>query len=636
MIVDRAAVAAALPGIEIGGQVGAGAFGLVLAGRHRALNRDVAVKVLPASSEGSLGPVPGPGAAPQAGPVRVPAGRSGLQTEARLLASLDHPNIVRVYDYVETDDLSLIVMELLPGGTLAQRRAGMAPQTACAVALAVAAALSYAHERGVLHRDIKADNVLFDASGVVKVTDFGVAKLLDGQSATASAQVGTPMYMAPEQIAGGRLSPATDIYALGVLLYQLLAGAPPFDARQPTPALLHQHLTVIPPPPAGVPTPVAAVVLRALAKRAADRHPSARVFALDLAAAGAAAYGAGWPAHAGLPLRLDDDIREAAYRPPSPTWPTAEAAGTRPLADGALANWTTPTAGHVATDAITSRPGHPGNIPPPSNGGPHPGQPSGRPGRHRWAYAAAAGAATALVMALVVTLPRLGGDQGSPGGGTNSTTAANPGGGTATAVPPAATATLTKQAPGASAPLVSEDFSTSRLGPEWKVLAGSWRVENGALVGQADQTGPWPVIALSRDIPKDSVVSFRAKLTGDASLVELMMHLTNRRYVRAYLYSIDQAATLGDGTLDWDRSSSAGANPGGPTVAQKDFSIAHDRWYSLTITARGGAYTVAVDGTIVVEYDDPTGTLSQQGGIGFVGNGSTVLFDDLVVRALPT
>jgi hypothetical protein len=195
---------------------------------------------------------------------------------------------------------------------------------------------------------------------------------------------------------------------------------------------------------------------------------------------------------------------------------------------------------------------------------------------------------------------------------------------------------LTKQAPGASAPLVAEDFSAGRLGPQWQVLAGRWSVEDGALVGKADQTGPWPVIVLNQDIPKDSVVSFRAKLIGDASVVELMTHLTNRRYVRVYLYSIDQAAMLGDGTLDWDRSPSAGANPGGPTVAQRDFSIAHDRWYRLTITARAGAYTVAVDGTTIVEYSDPTGKLSQQGGIGFVGNGSTVLFDDLEVRALPT
>src|SRR5262245_61895039 len=126
MIVDRARVAAALPGYKLGAQIGAGGFGLVLAGRHRRLRRDVAIKVIPSENG--------------------PAGRA-FAAEAQLLAGLDHPHIVRVYDYLEADGLGLIVMELLAGGTLTRQRDGLTQPHACAVALAVAAGLAHAHAR---------------------------------------------------------------------------------------------------------------------------------------------------------------------------------------------------------------------------------------------------------------------------------------------------------------------------------------------------------------------------------------------------------------------------------------------------------------------------------------------------------
>ncbi len=309
MIINEEWVAAALPGYDLGATLGTGASGLVLAGRHRALHRDVAIKILAAGRDRAV---------------------ARLADEARLLALMDHPHVVRVYDYVETDDLRLIVMELLAGGTLTGRQAGMSPADACAVGLAVAAALGYAHGRGVLHRDIKPDNMLFDSAGLLKVTDFGIAKIIDGSAATASAIVGTPVYMAPEQIMGGRLSPATDLYPLGIVLYQLLSGAPPFDPKLPLHVLAQRHLDTDPPPLVGVPTPVAMVVTQALAKDPAARQPSAHAFALDLARAAASVYGPDWTARSGIMLRLDDEIRAAAAadRPsqrtrmsPAPTGP---------------------------------------------------------------------------------------------------------------------------------------------------------------------------------------------------------------------------------------------------------------------------------------------------------------------------
>lgn len=298
MIVNEGLVAAALPGYELGAQLGAGAFGLVLAGRHRGLNRPVAIKILAADHDGAT---------------------AGFAAEAQLLAALDHPHVVRVHDYVEAGDLHLLVMELLGGGTLtARRKTGISPEGACAVGLAAAAALACAHARGVLHRDIKPDNMLFDTAGLLKVTDFGTAKIMEGSAATASQIAGTAAYMAPEQILAARLGPATDLYALGCVLYRLLTGKSPFNPALPLHALWQHHLNTLPPPPAGVPTPVADVVMRALAKNPADRQPSARAFALDLAAAAARAYGPGWTARAGIGLRLDDDIRAATDHLPQP------------------------------------------------------------------------------------------------------------------------------------------------------------------------------------------------------------------------------------------------------------------------------------------------------------------------------
>lgn len=270
MIIDRGQLAAALPNYELKDQLGVGYFGLVLAGRHRHLERDVAIKVLAVADEGA---------------------DDRFTTEARLLARMDHPHIVGIYDYVEQDGLRLIVMELLSGGSLSQRLAGISAESACAVGIAIAEALSYAHAQGVLHRDIKPQNVLFDAAGVVKVTDFGIAKIFDGSAATASAIAGTPAYMAPEQIIGGRLGPATDIYALGVVLYEMLARTSPFDPKLPLLKRYEQQLHTTPPPPAEVPPIVADAVMHALATKIRARPTSAHAFASELTAAIAQAYG---------------------------------------------------------------------------------------------------------------------------------------------------------------------------------------------------------------------------------------------------------------------------------------------------------------------------------------------------------
>ena len=225
---DQQAVIDALPAYEIGGELGRGGWGVVLAGKHRQLGRDVAIKQLPRAFavDESI--------------------RSRFTVEARLLASLDHPHIVPVYDFVEQDGLCLLVMELLPGGTVWSRFTGdgFTASGACAVVLACLSGLQAAHGRQVLHRDIKPENLMFSSTGALKVTDFGIAKVVGGEETMATRAgevVGTPAYIAPEQARGGDLSPATDVYAVATMLYELLSGQLPFADDGDAMALMFKH-----------------------------------------------------------------------------------------------------------------------------------------------------------------------------------------------------------------------------------------------------------------------------------------------------------------------------------------------------------------------------------------------------------
>src|SRR5687767_6874092 len=161
---------AALPAYEVGDELGRGAWGVVFTARHRHLDRQVAIKQLPRSF----------GADPQV--------RARFLSEARLLAGLDHPHVVHVLDFVEHDGLCLIVMERLTGGTLWERhrRERLTPAAACASMVAVSAGLHHAHGRGVLHRDVKPENLMFGSEGVLKVTDFGIAKVVGGSQTMAT------------------------------------------------------------------------------------------------------------------------------------------------------------------------------------------------------------------------------------------------------------------------------------------------------------------------------------------------------------------------------------------------------------------------------------------------------------------
>ena len=280
---DRELIQQALPGYEIGVELGRGAWGVVLGGRHRRLDRLVAIKQLPRAFAAD------------------PDVSARFLGEARTAASLEHPHIVPVYDYVEENGLALIVMEQCPSTVAAKVQAGsINSDEACLLALATCSALAYAHERRVLHRDIKPENLLLDHDGVVKLGDFGIARALDAATRlTATGMVmGTPAYMSPEQAGGEDVGPHSDVYSTGVVLYELLSGGLPFEEVGSVGALLRQHLFEMPRPLLDVAPDVseriASVVDKALVKDPEKRWSSATEFGVALGEATAHAFGVGW------------------------------------------------------------------------------------------------------------------------------------------------------------------------------------------------------------------------------------------------------------------------------------------------------------------------------------------------------
>ncbi len=285
MTLDRDLVARALPGYDIGDEIGRGGWGVVLNAVHRQLGRKVAIKQLPRAFAADADV------------------RRRFASEARLLATLDHPHIVPIYDYVEDHGLCLLVMELLPAGTLWSRMTstGVTAESACGIVIAACSALDHAHRRGILHRDIKPDNLLFAAGGTMKVSDFGIAKVVGGAASmgTRTGEVlGTPAYMAPEQALGREVTPATDVYALGTVLYELLAGRLPYVDDGNAIGLLYRHVHEQPMPLGDIapslPNELVAATMRALAIDPADRYQQAEDFGVAVAEAANATLGTRW------------------------------------------------------------------------------------------------------------------------------------------------------------------------------------------------------------------------------------------------------------------------------------------------------------------------------------------------------
>ncbi|MFV2017716.1 serine/threonine-protein kinase [Micromonospora sp. LOL_023] len=289
-------------------RLGAGGTSVVWRGFDEVLDRQVAIKVL----------------APQYAPDQ--AFRHRIRVEAQAAARLCHPHITNVYDYGEAVQdaatLPYVVMELVDGESLANRlrREHVLSWSAALVACAeVASALAAAHAVGVVHRDVTPANVMLTSTGA-KVVDFGISALTGDNDVDPDGNLlGTPAYLAPERLNGGQVSPATDVYAVGLLLYRCLTGRLPWHAASVT-QMLRAHLHAVPdpmPPVAGLPAEVVELTARCLAKRPADR-PSSEEVAKTLAAAVGVAAGLS-PSMMALPMQLGPDAGQPGLQPDTPS-----------------------------------------------------------------------------------------------------------------------------------------------------------------------------------------------------------------------------------------------------------------------------------------------------------------------------
>jgi hypothetical protein len=331
---DPGAYEEAREGLVLGGRyrlmtpVGAGGMAVVWQAHDEVLGRAVAVKLL---------------APAQAGDARS---RDRIRREARAAAALSHPNIAQVHDYGEAGRpgrvFPYVVMELVPGGTLSARLSAgaLAPGFAMRIAAEIAAALAAAHAEGLVHRDIKPGNVMLAPTGA-KVVDFGIAAAVapDGSGAPDDPDevLGTPAYLAPERLVGDAVVPASDVYALGVVLYRMLSGRSPWSSED-TRQMVRAHLYVPPAPlphVAGVPEYVLRLCDRCLAKNPAHR-PSAEEAAAMLA------HGAGIRVVGDEPQPSGDVLPEPTVvvrRAPAPRAPIAQPDVPPPARSPRRARW---------------------------------------------------------------------------------------------------------------------------------------------------------------------------------------------------------------------------------------------------------------------------------------------------------
>jgi tRNA A-37 threonylcarbamoyl transferase component Bud32 len=257
---------------EVQGRIGVGGMAEVWRGHDRTLNRTVAIKTL----------------LPQF--ARDASFVDRFRREAQAAARLNHHGIVSVYDSGTDGETPYIVMQFIEGRTLADYLASgktIPPMKAAQVAKEIAEALAAAHAEGVIHRDIKPANVMVTRDGKVLVMDFGIARLISGPETApqTSAVLGTASYLSPEQAQGQSVDARTDIYALGVVLYEMLTGRPPFTGDSPM-AIAYKQVNATPEAPSSVnpdvPPELDAVVMRALSKNPANRYQTGQEFADDL------------------------------------------------------------------------------------------------------------------------------------------------------------------------------------------------------------------------------------------------------------------------------------------------------------------------------------------------------------------
>jgi len=258
---------------EIVAELGKGAMGTVYRAVDPLLNRTVALKTVNMSADRD----------------EMADYEARFYQEAKAAGGLNHPNIVTIYDIGRSGDVAFLAMELLEGRelrTLMPPNAPVAVPDAIDIAIQIADGLAYAHQYGVVHRDIKPANVMIVREGQVKITDFGIAHMRSAEVRTQTGVVlGSPKYMSPEQVLGKRAEPGSDIFSLGVIIYEMLTGSAPFSGVDIN-AIMFQIVNFAPPAPSsvnpGVPQMLDFIVAKALAKALNERYSSAKQLAGDL------------------------------------------------------------------------------------------------------------------------------------------------------------------------------------------------------------------------------------------------------------------------------------------------------------------------------------------------------------------
>jgi serine/threonine-protein kinase len=367
------------PGVTLGGRyrlderIAGGGMGDVWRATDEVLGRTVAVKILlPALLD-------------------EPGFAERFRGEARTMATINHPGVVDVYDYGSDQQLAFLVMEYVEGDALSRtlsRVGRLTPARTMALVAQAADALQAAHANGIVHRDVKPGNLLVRPNGTLVLTDFGIARsALVGQLTQAGAVLGTASYISPEQASGSTASPASDVYALGVVAYQCLSGHRPFDGANPLDIAMKHVQEMARPLPADIPPAVRSIVERAMAKDPATRWPTAA--AMAVVARQAAAGLAGTAPHAVPADRPYSGGPSGAPASGPPSRPVSGVAGvaSRPVSGQ-------PVSSHPASgQARPSYPPHPrpmsngqargaASVPPATNGQPWPAPPPMRPPSH--------------------------------------------------------------------------------------------------------------------------------------------------------------------------------------------------------------------------------------------------------------
>ena len=258
---------------EILAELGQGAMGVVYRANDPLLNRTVAIKTVNMSLD----------------PEEMAEYEARFYLEAKAAGGLNHPNIVTIHDIGKSKNIAYMAMELLEGPELRaimKPGASLAPARAVEIAAQVAEGLAYAHQHGVVHRDVKPANIMILRNGTAKIMDFGITRMRQSEVQTQTGIVlGSPRYMSPEQVAGKRADPRSDIFSLGVILYEMVTGKPPFTGDDVT-AVMYQILNAVPPPPSSLnpaaPAMLDFIVAKALAKTPDERYQDAAEFARDL------------------------------------------------------------------------------------------------------------------------------------------------------------------------------------------------------------------------------------------------------------------------------------------------------------------------------------------------------------------